>query len=204
MVVAFIKAHASLRGSEKASVAYKKFVSCQLYCSAAKCGCMTEDRKNLIRYIAKCVAGCLFMFTVSHWLPMVDASWVLISMVLVLSPNGREAIPLTVIRIKANLMASIITISLLLISPSVALAITLAVAITILACHALKLMEGSRPALAAVIIVAMHPPGEYLWSTAFERVVSVFAGCILALILTFIFHRGLTFGELLRPGKILE
>lgn len=172
---------------------------------------MKREHQDLLRYVAKCVTGCIVMFGVGHLLPLRDISWVLISMVLVLSPDGKEAIPHTVVRIKANLMASAVTLLMLSLSPylpipthiGVPLAITISVGITIVFCYLLKLMAGSRPALAAVIIIAMHPPGEYLWTTAEERVIAVIIGCVLALILTFVFHRGLTLNDF-RSVKIFE
>ncbi len=165
---------------------------------------LTDDQTMLLNYIAKCVIGCVVMFAVGQALPLVDISWVLISMLLVLSPDGKEAVALTVIRVKANLVASVVTILLLLVVPYAMLAITLAIVVTILCCYALNLMAGSRPALAAVIIIAMHPPGEYLWSTAVARVVSVVAGCALAMLLTFLFHRTLILKHLLRSDQLSE
>lgn len=148
-----------------------------------------EEEKRLLLYIAKCVSGCLIMFLMGQALTWLDISWVLISMLLVLSPDSTEAVPLAIVRVKANMVASFVTILMLLVSPHPMMGICVAVAITIISCHALKLMAGSRAALAAVIIIAMHPVGEHLWNTAIVRVFSVVTGCMLALLLTFAFHR---------------
>jgi len=150
-----------------------------------------SEEKGLLIYIAKCVTGCLVMFAMGQAMTWLDISWVLISMLLVLSPDNSEAVPLAIVRVKANLLASLVTIMILLISPHPMMGICVAIAITIIGCHALNLMSGSRAALAAVIIIAMHPAGEYLWNTAAIRVFSVITGCMLALMLTFIYHREL-------------
>ncbi len=160
--------------------------------------------KGLLIYIAKCLVGCLVMFVMGQALTWLDISWVLISMLLVLSPDSTEVVPLAIVRVKANLVASAVTIMLLLISPHPMMGICVAVAITIICCHALDLMAGSRAALAAVIIIAMHPAGEHLWNTATVRVFSVVTGCMLALLLTFIFHRELIHSRLKKDDTLNE
>jgi len=56
----------------------------------------------------------------------------------------------------------------------------------------LKLENPTRSALAATIIVTLHESGKHIWDAAFERVVAVVAGCLLGLIITFIFHSRFT------------
>ena len=155
---------------------------------------MLQEVKILL-YIAKCVVGCLVMFVMGQAMTWLDISWVLISMLLVLSPDSNEAVPLAIVRVKANLVASGVTIAMLLISPHPMMGICVAIAITIICCYAMELMAGSRAALAAVIIIAMHPVGEHLWNTAVIRVFSVVTGCMLALLLTFAFHRNSIFAR---------
>ena len=55
-------------------------------------------------------------------------------------------------------------------------------------------MAGSRSALAAVAIIILHEPGPHLWDAAAERAAMVIAGCLLGLLITFVFHRRLTTG----------
>ena len=161
---------------------------------------MQIEHRNLLLYIAKCVSGCALLFGLNSWLD-VDISWVLISMILVLSPDSSEAIPLTIIRVKANLVASAVSIGMLLLTHYMPLAICAALAITIVACYRLSLMPGSRVALAGVIIILLHPQGEHLWSTALERVLSVVVGCGAGLALTFLFHRDIPWNDHVRLFK---
>ncbi|MFZ4540239.1 MAG: hypothetical protein ACOYNL_00320 [Rickettsiales bacterium] len=88
-------------------------------------------------------------------------------------------------------MASVVSVLFLLLCPSVIGAICLSITVTIIICYLLNLMAGSRAALAAVVIISLHPAGIHLWSTAAERVLAVVAGCVVALLLTFVFHRTL-------------
>ena len=72
--------------------------------------------KSLLIYIAKNVTGVALSYLL-HWLiNWVDFAWCLISVVLVLSPEGTDAIPLAFTRIKANMVGAI-TGLLLLFSP---------------------------------------------------------------------------------------
>lgn len=155
---------------------------------------LTDDHKNIALYIAKCVTGFAVLALFGEAANIPDISWVVISMLLVLSPDSKEVIPLTVIRVKANLIASFMTVICLVLFPNITLAICIALTATIIGCYIFKLMTGSRPALAAVIIIALHPFGTHLWSTAAERIAAVVAGCAVGLMLTFAFHRTI-------PGK---
>jgi uncharacterized membrane protein YccC len=154
---------------------------------------LTTEHKNILLYVAKSVTGTLAIFTFGKLVNIADISWIIISMLLVLSPDSGEVIPLTVVRVKANIVASIATVCFLLISPSAIVAICCAIVVTIALCYLFDLMSGSRPALAAVIIVAQHPPGIHLWTTAMDRVLAVIGGCAFGLVLTLIFHRKLPF-----------
>ncbi len=152
---------------------------------------MKPEHRDLLLYIAKCGVGTVFMFAVGDLVPLLDISWILISMLLVLSPDGKEALPLTVVRVKSNLVASVATIGFLLTVSNLTLAVCLAMLVTIGVCYFFNLMAGSRAGLAAVIIIALHPQGAHLWSTAAIRAASVIAGCGLGLLLTFLVHREL-------------
>jgi uncharacterized membrane protein YccC len=154
---------------------------------------LTSHHKNIALYMVKCVAGFVGIALLGEAFDVTDVTWVVISMLLVLSPDSMEVIPLTIVRTKSNLVASLISVVFLFLCPNVTLAIALAIVVTIIACEIFDLMAGSRAALAAVVIVSFHAPGPHLWSTALERVADVVVGCAVALILTFIFHRKLHF-----------
>lgn len=154
---------------------------------------LTSHQKNIALYIAKCVVGFAGITLVGEAFDIPDITWIVISMLLVLSPDSTEVISLTTNRIKANMLASIVSVLFLFVCPNMTLAICLSIVATIILCEIFDLMPASRAALAAVVIVSLHPPGTHLWSTALERVAAVAAGCIVGLVLTFVFHRQLHF-----------
>ncbi len=154
---------------------------------------LTSEQKNIGLYIAKCVVGFAVLSGIGEVANIPDMTWVVISMLLVLSPDGKEAIPLTVTRVKSNMIASVASVIFLALVANITLAICCSIVVTILGCYYFRLMAGSRAALAAVVIVSLHPLGTHLWSTAAERVAAVVVGCAVGLLLTFAFHRSIYF-----------
>ncbi len=149
---------------------------------------MTERNKSLSIYAAKCITGTITVFILSSLLNYKDLAWALISVILVLSPDGKDSVSLAVTRIKANFVGAAVGIICLLIAPVNMWLMSLAVTIGLFLCYLFKLDTGARSALAATIIIMLHPEGQHVWDTALERVIAVLAGCLLALIITFIFH----------------
>lgn len=142
--------------------------------------------------MGKCVGGALLVFGIAHLLHYHDYIWCLISVMLVLSPDGTDAVSLAMSRIKANLVGAGAGLLMLLVHPSTIVMVSGGIAITVVVCTLLKLEPSTRTALAATIIVTLHEAGRHIWDTALERVLSVLAGCLLGLLVTFIFHSRFT------------
>lgn len=155
---------------------------------------MPKLNKNILLYIAKCIAGYLLVEFLSYIFHYDDISWCLISTLLVLSPDSSEAIPLALNRIKANVVAGSASILCLFIPVPRLFIVIMALAITIFVCYILKLMVGCRSALAAVIIVMLHESTgkHHSWDSALQRMVAVILGCLIGLLITLIFHRKFT------------
>jgi len=145
--------------------------------------------KTLVVYILKCVAGVLLCSLLavffSEW---IDYSWSLISVVLVLSPEGTDAVELALARIKANLVGASVGVLLLFMLIPSPWNIALGAALALLICYQLKLQAAARTTLAAVIIVLLHHEGTSLWSAALSRVFAVITGSVLGWGITYIFH----------------
>src|SRR3954462_378301 len=107
--------------------------------------------KRLIIYILKCVTGVLVAFLLARLLNYTDYIWCLISIILVLSPDGKDALTLATARMKANLIGAASGMIMLLINPATVIMVAGAVVITIIACYLLKLENPTRSALAASI-----------------------------------------------------
>jgi len=140
-------------------------------------------------YAGKCVAGILLCYLISiffnRW---IDYPWSLISVVLVLSPEGKDALELAITRIKANVVGAGTGLLILLLHVSAPWNIAAGTVVSLFACDRLKLNEGARSTLAAMIIILLHQEGTHLWDSALSRVSAVFVGCLLALLITYIFH----------------
>jgi len=80
----------------------------------------------------------------------------------------------------------------LIVHPSTIVMVSGAIAITVAACTFLQLEASARSALAAAIIVTLHEAGIHVWDTALERIIAVLAGCVLGLVITFVFHSRFT------------
>src|SRR5882672_6425886 len=145
--------------------------------------------KALGVYIAKCVSGILLCSFLSVFLSQwIDYSWSLISVVLVLSPEGTDAVELAMTRIKANLVGAGVGVILLFSQVPGPWNIALGAALALFICYQLKLNAAARSTLAAVIIILLHHEGVNLWSSALSRVCAVITGCVLGLVITYIFH----------------
>ncbi len=150
---------------------------------------MSIRNKNLLVYIGKCMAGVLLIYVISlfagHW---IDYPWSLISVVLVLSPEGKDALELAITRIKANLVGAAIGVLILLTTIPRPWGIASGVVVSLFVCDRLKLNAGARSTLAATIIILLHQEGTHLWDAALSRVLAVIVGCLLGLGITYVFH----------------
>ena len=144
--------------------------------------------RRLIIYVSKCVTGVLVAFSLARLLNYSDYIWGLISIILVLSPDGNDALTLAVSRMKANLIGAAAGLVMLLLHPITVIMVAGGVIITIVACYFAKLENPTRSALAASIIVTLHESGKHIWDVALERVIAVVAGCLLGLLITYVYH----------------
>ena len=153
---------------------------------------MSERTKSLTLYGMKCVSAAGIVFLLAHVVGDAQVAWCLVSVVLVLSPDGRETVTLTLGRVGANLVGGACSLVGLLSGLPDAVALCLTYVVTIAACAAVGLTTSSRVALAAVtILMLQHRADVPLWQSVFERVVAVVVGCLVALSVTLAFHRGL-------------
>jgi len=145
--------------------------------------------KSLVVYIAKCVSGVLLCSLLSvYFSEWIDYPWSLISVVLVLSPEGTDAVELALTRIKANLVGASVGVILLFTHIPAPWNIALGCVVALLICNQLNLNAAARTTLAAVIIILLHHEGAKLWSSALSRVGAVITGSVLGWLITYIFH----------------
>jgi len=107
---------------------------------------------------------------------------------LVLAPDDKDAMNLATNRIIANVVGACIGLALFYIHPINLFMICIGIAASILVCELLKLQTATRSAGVALLIITMHEPGQYFWDVALERAGGVISGCIIGIILTYLFH----------------
>jgi uncharacterized membrane protein YgaE (UPF0421/DUF939 family) len=156
---------------------------------------LSARNKTLAIYAAKCVAGILLCVPIFIFLNQwVDYTWSLISVVLVLSPEGKDALDLALTRIKANFVGAGTGIIMLLLQLPSPWNLALGAIVSLFLCDRLKLNAGARSTLAAMIIILLHQQdspyqeGIHVWDSALSRVIAVVSGCLLGLLITYVFH----------------
>jgi len=137
-------------------------------------------------YLLKSALGVSLCYGLHILVPNRETLWSLVSVVLVLAPDDRDAIKLAFDRMKANIMGAFVgwlaAVSLL---PAY-LALPLAVPLAILFCLLLRLGAATRSALAGLVIVYVRDPGVAAGTIAFDRVFFVVIGCLVGLTITII------------------
>jgi uncharacterized membrane protein YgaE (UPF0421/DUF939 family) len=162
---------------------------------------LKAENKNLLLYILKCVTGSAIVFLLSWLFDYTDISWGVISVILVLTPESKEAIPLALTRIKANLLGGITSLVCMTFFPPNAFTIIAVIVMTIVGCYKLRIMEGSRAAIAAVIIIMMHgieTQQTNFWTITLQRIGFVIGGCVIGLLVTLVYHR-----DFIRKSKLM-
>ncbi|WP_084523729.1 FUSC family protein [Adhaeribacter aquaticus] len=149
---------------------------------------MSDRNKTLIIYTLKNISGLLLCYGIARLIPEIDYAWSLISVVLVLSPEGKDALNLTKTRIKANIVGGLTGILILLTRVPNPVNICVGAAISLFICDRLKLNDAARSTLAALIIILLHEPGVHPWDAALSRISAVAFGCLVGLGVSLVFH----------------
>src|SRR5579859_1791874 len=126
-----------------------------------------SKNKMMLVYVAKCVTGILLCSLLSLFFSeWIDYPWSLISVVLVLSPEGKDAVELALTRIKANLVGAAVGVLILFSQLPWPWNIAVGAAVALFVCDRLKLNAAARSTLAAVIIILLHPEASRFWTSA--------------------------------------
>lgn len=151
------------------------------------------SRLEFGEYILKCLVGVSIGYLLLRTFPQQSGQslWLLISILLSITHDNNSKVAYD--RMKANVLGSVVGLfAFFLHDPANLLTISIGVTITIAICFWLKLMDVSRTALVALIIVVFFDEAHRSWSGALERVASVVAGCVIGLVINFIFRNAVT------------
>lgn len=135
----------------------------------------------IVIFVVRCLIGFSIGFFLMKQFPQYDFFWALLSIMLVISPEGKDSPRLTTERVKANLIGALSGFVVVFLPFSLFIKAIIAITVTAIICNAIKLLDVSRSAIVAVIIILIEKPDEgYLASV--ERFSFVLIGCLIGLI----------------------
>lgn len=140
--------------------------------------------KDFIIYASKCVVGLFITYTLYELFPKHQFFWSVISVLLAFSPDDKGSRQVAYDRMKANILGSVVGIIIFLMHLPNIFLMALGVLLTILIATALNIQSTTRSALAAVTIVLLYEKENASFRFAFERMICVIIGCLIALLLT--------------------
>ena len=140
----------------------------------------------MLVYMLKCLCGFSVCYELYVCFPQHQFYWSMISVLLVISPEKDSSHRLAFNRMKANILGSTVGIVIFMIHRPNLFWMCLGVVSTIAIDTSLKLSNATRSALASLVIVLMREQQESSWNIAFERMLCVIAGCIVAIVITYV------------------
>ncbi len=140
------------------------------------------------QYLLKCLIGASICHLLTVLFPQYPFYWSSISVLLVFSVEHKNHLAFD--RMKANLLGSAAAFLVFFIPMSDFMQLLAGVVIVVLIGFALKLVNAMRSALAALVIVLVREEQEKNFVAAMERISCVVVGCVVALIVTILFHYG--------------
>jgi uncharacterized membrane protein YgaE (UPF0421/DUF939 family) len=135
--------------------------------------------------MAKCMSGVGICFYLASIWPNYPFEWAMISVVLSLSLDNRTKFAIE--RIVSNTLGCMIGLLLFPIPLPHLLLLCIGMAFIIWLTILLKITDMIRQSLAAFVIVMLREENSQLWFIPLHRVVTVMAGCIIAVLLTLFF-----------------
>jgi uncharacterized membrane protein YgaE (UPF0421/DUF939 family) len=147
------------------------------------------ENRQVFTYIVECIIGLCICYTMYTYFPQHQFFWSMVSVVLVIAPDGKNSNQLAFDRMKGNILGSSIGLLLFLIHHPNLFMICIGVALTIATGTFLKLNTAMRSSLSSLVIVMIHEEQQNsTWHIAFERMGCVIFGCIAGLLITIAFH----------------
>ncbi|MHA6698126.1 FUSC family protein [Chryseobacterium sp. A301] len=131
-------------------------------------------------YIYRCVLGFTLGYYLMELVPEFDLFWALLSIMLVISPEGKDAPRLTTDRVKANLVGALSGFVVVFLPFELFWKTLIGIVVAALLSNAFKLSSVSRTAIVAVIIIVLEKPDEG-YIASIERFLSVAGGCLIGL-----------------------
>lgn len=142
---------------------------------------------QLIIYTIRCLLGFLIGYHLMIKFPEFELFWLLLSIVLVISPEGKDSRRLTIERVRSNFIGSSVGLVCLQISDVLNTGIVvLGIVLTSVICYLFKVMNMARVAIVTLLIILLQPHLSDIELTPLLRFATVFIGCIIGLTITVI------------------
>lgn len=135
-------------------------------------------------YIIRCIIGFLIGYGLMLKFPEYGLFWSLISIILVISPEGKDARKLTVERVKSNLIGSIVGLCCHFIHSTNTFMLIIGIIVTSIICHFFKVMNMSRVAIVSFLIVMLQSYTLNESTAPIFRFLTVALGCFIGLAIT--------------------
>ncbi len=161
------------------------------------------SRLEFCEYNLKCFAGVAVGYLFYEAFPQQSGQflWMLISILLSITHDNDSKVAYD--RMKGNVLGSAVGLfAFFLHNPPNLLTICIGVAMTIAVCFRLQLIGVSRTALVAFIIVVLNEEAHGSWEVAVYRMASVVVGCLIGLVINYVFRKMamVFFPQISRPG----
>lgn len=142
---------------------------------------------QLIIYTIRCLIGFLIGYHLMIKFPEFELFWLLLSIVLVISPEGKDSRRLTIERVRSNFIGSSVGLVCLQISDELNVGVmVLGIVLTSIVCYLFKVMNMARVAIVTLLIILLQPYLSDIELTPLLRFATVFIGCIIGLTITVI------------------
>lgn len=137
----------------------------------------------VIIYIIRCCIGFIVGYELYLYFPDFELFWTLLSIILVISPEEKDTRRLSTERFKSNFIGSAVAMVLLFFLEPTVYSIIAGIFITIVVCRLFNVMNMSRVALVALLIIMVQPHQAAMVEAPIYRFGSVAIGCIIGLLI---------------------
>ena len=140
---------------------------------------------QLIIYTARCLIGFVIGYKLLLAFPEYELFWLLLSIILVISPEGKDSRKLTIDRVRANFIGSFVGLFCLMIDQNLNIGVLMfGIVATSAICYLFKIMNTARVAVVALLIILLQPHLSDIELTPFVRFATVTVGCLIGLTIT--------------------
>ncbi|MBW3518186.1 aromatic acid exporter family protein [Flavobacterium sp. NKUCC04_CG] len=138
----------------------------------------------LLIYITRCILGFSVGYKLYMSLPEHELMWTMISIILVISPEGKDSRRLSIERFKSNMVGSAVALACILMHEPNFYVILVGIILTIITCYLFNIMNMARVALVTLLIVLVQPHTTQAELAPIFRFASVTIGCLIGLLIT--------------------